>query len=1448
MIRQLIPLSFILALTSPIVWAGAAEEEVGERPYEMVWANRTEDDHPPLVDFENLDGWTVECVDAEATFTRSRQQQLWGPYVGKLVYRGAGKRPSVVVKPPQPIAVTGPFDCVNFWVYGNNWAWASDKTTPQVEIALRFQNEAGQTVRIPMTHVRWKEWWLLHRKLSEDQIEQLGQHAKLEGIEVNGGRNEEDRTLYFDNLSVYQEELPSLKFAPRPERNLTLFPGQTPGTNTGPGKLSFPTREETILSDNLTRDFKANFEEIGGIYHFRYQGDDGELVYRYRPQTGTLGDITAEWIGRGKPFRPTVDGGIWFAVDDGEKTVPPETIEPVSSQCVGETVESVWQCRVGERSVEVKYTFRLWQKSLVVDVECLGGSVGEFRIGRAEGVENPRLVTLPYLACEAQRPAVLVSGPVERSLFVFSIVDHYRSNASSLWAVNKVADDGVAYNGGSRYTPKTDGTRNDCFERLFLTVSPRFEEVLPNVANPKSPWMHVAGERVWIACGAGNREQDYAYWKNIARHGMTNIVITDHEVGWRDGGESFTMRTRAAPGKGGDEGQADYASKLHALGFRYGIYNNYTDYAPVNEHWDEDYVTRTPDGEWRSAWARCYNPKPARAVELEAKLAPIIQQKFHLDTAYCDVHTAVQPWRYCDFDARVPGAGTFAATFYAYGEIMLHQKKTWNGPVYSEGNNHWYYCGLTDGNYGQDQAARLAENPWLVDFDLRKLHPLCCNFGMGNPGMFFGRQEQLGSTPAEREARLDRFLAATLAFGHTGFLVREGGIANTVRSYFTVQQVHKHYAQETADEIRYADAEGNLLDTSAAVASGAFERSQIRTRYSNGLTVTVNGHTSEDWRTDGFVLPPNGWCVQGTSDVPLTAFSALIDGHRVDYVDSPDYLYADGRGRFTRFEKAATDGQVIAHKRKDGAVEVIPVGGCADFGITMDGRAATAVAMDVEGKEMGPAETRFSRGLVYVIPIPDVFSYLVTPQSAPAIALRCDRTKVVPGETVRIAGAAEHEFRIPEDASPGTRLWQSFESAWIDFTVVPLVDATLRIGPSLQLELVSRFGTIADGTATLSGQTRPVTLKPNTPVGAEYVFARPEKEEVRELALEVQVGDLSYRRRWWLKAENAIMPVAELGVETATGQWLRNGNETELDGMSGTQVHRSERTCGGVAKSALFMHPPYKTGTGYAFAMFGPIDLPAEPAAALRCEIGKADGSDSGDGILFRVAVIESDGKETVVAERQWIEHAWTPLEADLSRWTGRRVQLKLISDVGPANNSSGDWACWTDMRVESLEPVLDLTLHDQPVALRFEPGPLPVANLTADDLRKAKSATLHYQAIGLQCGGQYVSRGTLNGVTVGNIPSAAGGSEQERTWGEGSMPLGPEAIASLDLVNQFAIENPGQDCFKIRRFWIELELSDGRQCTSRISTPAYTQPPGWLHAEGTGVPFDEEIQVEIRF
>jgi len=930
---------------------------------------------------------------------------------------------------------------------------------------------------------------------------------------------------------------------------------------------------------------------------------------------------------------------------------------------------------------------------------------------------------------------------------------------------------------------------------------------------------------------------------------MRQVVITDHETGWRDGGESFTFRTRAAPKKGGDKGQYDYARAMQdKLGFVYGPYNNFTDFAPVNEFWSIDLISRTPDNQLQRAWARCYAPKPARAVEYCARLAPEIQKKFHFSTAYCDVHTAVAPWDRVDYDYRVPGAGTFAAVFYAFGEIMLHQKAAWNGPVYSEGNNHCFYCGLTDGNYGQDQRYKPAVNPWLVDFDLRKMHDLCCNFGMGNPGMFYGRGHSLGRTRAEIDASIDRFLAATVAFGHTGFLAYEGGLQNALRSYYMLQQLHSEYALASAREIRYANAEGKLLDSSAALATGAYKRSQIVTRYSNGCVTVANGHTTEPMTVDAYgrrvELPPNGyagWMPDGSIEV----FSGLKDGHRGDYAATPAYLYVDGRGKFLRFEKAAGNGIGICRILPEGKFEIIPYQG-AECGFAVAG--ASAVALDKENKQIGPAQVRVSRGLTYVMPVEGAFSYLLSPGPAPEAKLTCERDTVVAGERVVVRGRERHELQIPADAKPGDRVWRQLEGAWIDFTVAPLADARLSLdGDTLRVALTSNLPQRREATLTCNGKQQTVSLVPGRPVTAMVDLGKPEQEAIETIVVEVRAGDLQQRIERVLRTELGHHQVAPMPEKYQAGMRIRGEDERYDFGQTRGHVAPQAMSCGEKSKKGLFMHPPWVGAVGYSFALYDPVQLPQTPAA-FRASVGKKDGSDPGDGILFRVEVVDDAGRATSVAQTVVTEHEWKDLVADLTPWAGKTVRVKLISDVGEADNSSGDWACWADMRLETLKKTLVRTLESDTERYRREAGPFPVKGLTVADLRKAKSGWLRYDGMGLSGTGEYATEAVLNGIKLGHM-APAGGRETEGLWAEAvGVPLTPEAIRSLGVRNRFRLENPHHDCFKLRRFWLDLELADGRRCSSDISAATYTQPPDWKYAEGIGVPFEENIQVEIWF
>ncbi|MEN6546592.1 MAG: hypothetical protein ABFE07_11155, partial [Armatimonadia bacterium] len=1160
--------------------------------------------------------------------------------------------------------------------------------------------------------------------------------------------------------------------------------------------------------------------------------------------------------------RPCVDGGVYLQV--GDKALAPDKIEALDPPTLKNN-ELTTRYRVSRDGVsaDVTYVYRLWKKSLVIDTLCPGGNIAEVRYGHAEGTDNPRLVTNPYyhFGGSLSRPAVVVMGPPAKPLFLAGNTDWYLSNASQPFSALEVKDGKVSYQGGTRYINKTDGKRNDVYERFFLTLSPRYEEVLPTPANPVSPYKSVAGTHVWRAHGASNRESDAAYWTNVWRYGMRECLITDHETGWRDGGESFTFRTRTAPGKGGDQGQIDYARLMQdKLGFVYGPYNNYTDFAPVNEFWSYDLISRTPQNQLGSAWMRCYAPKPTRAVEYCAKLAPIIQSKFHFSTAYCDVHTAVAPWDRTDYDARVPGAGTFADTFYAYGEIMLHQKNAWKGPVYSEGNHHFWYSGLTDGNYAQDRGYDIPDMPWLVDLDLRKMHDLCCNFGMGNPEMFYGRGEAAGDTPTERDTYVDRFLAATIAFGHPGFLMMEGGFQNGLRSYYMVQQLASRYTQQPIKSIQYMDEKGNLLDTSAAIASGAYKRNQIVTTYADGTQTVVNGNKSDRMRYGETDLPPNGYV--GWAPKALIFVASADDGpgtHRSDYCVTPAYLYVDGRGRFTRRPLAASDGIGICRILPDNKFEIIPYKGAdCGFGIT----ATSAVALDKDGKEMGAANLRTARGLTYVIPMEGAFSYLLTGElGGPSQALKSSRGQVVAGEAVTVQGKQPHTFTIPADAKPNQRIWQQFENQWIDFTVVPLTESTATLqGNNLTLVLTSNLAAPAPFAVSLPGgaelqpaqslspTTKTLTLKPNVPTKVTFDLGQPQAEDATLLRVDITSGNLHQTLERGMRIVRAPVKLADLPAAYDTGMCVRNAPETPDFGKTGGHVVARAVTVGGVGKQALFMHPPWQDGTGYVFAVYEAMTLPNQPLA-FRALVGKADGSYLGDGILYKLAVTDPSGKDTIVAEKTVLTHEWTPLEADLSKWAGQKVRIKMISDVGPKDDSSGDWACWADMRLETLQPTLTRFMDAQGEQYRREPAPFSAKGLTVDQLRAAKSGRLVYDGNGLSgTGEQYGSFAQLNGVMLGNM-APAGGSETQGIWAEKvSIPLTPEAIQKLDRRNVFVLLNPGHDYFKVRRFWIELTLPDGRKVSTDIAPTAFTQPAGWTYAEGMLVPFERNITTDLWF
>jgi hypothetical protein len=393
------------------------------------------------------------------------------------------------------------------------------------------------------------------------------------------------------------------------------------------------------------------------------------------------------------------------------------------------------------------------------------------------------------------------------------------------------------------------------------------------------------------------------------------------------------------------------------------LYNNFVDHAPVNALWDEDIIVRLPDGGWQQAWFRTYTAKPARAVKLSRQISKAAKHKFNPTAGGPDVHTAVSPYSRVDYDERMPGAGTMMTPFYSYGQLLLEQQEIWGGPTYSECHNGYYYSGLTTGS-GACDGGNYDDKYWLVDFYLRKMQPISCHWSLG-----MRERNDEGS---------DRYFARTIAYGMPGGYLggwRQPFDYLSLRGYYMIQQLQSYYCKALIKEIQYANENGKLLDVSAAIASDAHKRSQIRLEYDNGLEIWVNGSREESWKTPHAVLPPSGYYAR-LPDENLEVFSAFRNGQRVDYVTSPAYDFMDGRGKWLETSFGATDKQMIILKKEDGSREVIPYG-TNKFAVALDKKPDSIIALDENYNEIGVTQGEQKGKLYYIKPMEGAFSYLI---------------------------------------------------------------------------------------------------------------------------------------------------------------------------------------------------------------------------------------------------------------------------------------------------------------------------------------------------------------------------------------------------------------------------------------------------------------------------------------
>ena len=854
------------------------------------------------VGFEDLAGWELEFWgEGHAELVRSGEEFIEGSYAAKLRFRSPGDSSVAVLKLAAPVPVPEGSDTVDLWCHCDRRT-APRSSAPRVSLVL---TQAGSMRVIGFGPAFWSFWSIAHRGLREP----IGAGAELVAIRLSGLRtgDDETRTLFLDRLEFTRASTTALGLqvpAPRwdvtPDAVLPLAPA-------GCANRVAETRDGVL---------------------FASVSDEGRVEYRYTPRRGDLSDLVARW-NEGPEWCPLAAGGPVFTGEDGEERPGDGSCrgELLSSGATGDALRVLWRYHTASGSTDVEWRLRVHGQSLVIDLseKGRGGRVAEWQLGEPEARSTER-VHVPYLTGHCGAGAVwLVDGDV----FMFRHADWRVSHASAPGAES------------CEYTPLTDGRRLTLSERLVLTVSGDFQRVLPSIPNPPSGVADVLGKNVYVnlsgTLSGESLSRSLGLWREMKRLGMERLIVKHHAHTWSrhsgQGNEPFVQTLAAAVDiPGGDRGLVEYISSVRALGFDFFLYTDYCIVAPVNRHFDESLVSRRWDGSWRDGWYQYYALSPLLAPVLARRFAPGLKERYGLTGSYCDQHTAAPSSRWVDFDWRKPGAGMAQTVLRAYAEVFAAERESYGGPVVSEGGHYWKVAGLVDGNYAQLRTPAGQERwqmPFLVDFDLLRIHPLEVDVGMGWRGSY-------GYDDHARDAddALDRFLCATIAFGHSGILYSPsfpGTQAidpadplgrwerSVVRTYFMIQELASRYAMVPVSRISYWDG-ARLAGSSDAVRSGGFRRSQVAVEYANGLRVFANGSLDASWhvQADGeaFTLPPNGWlAVQGTD---FAEYSALRKGHRVDYVRCPAYTFADGRGVMTDFGDVQAEHAVIVLHHRGG--------------------------------------------------------------------------------------------------------------------------------------------------------------------------------------------------------------------------------------------------------------------------------------------------------------------------------------------------------------------------------------------------------------------------------------------------------------------------------------------------------------------------------------------------
>jgi len=188
-------------------------------------------------------------------------------------------------------------------------------------------------------------------------------------------------------------------------------------------------------------------------------------------------------------------------------------------------------------------------------------------------------------------------------------------------------------------------------------------------------------------------------------------------------------------------------------------------------------------------------------------------------------------------------------------------------------------------------------------------------------------------------------------------------------------------------------------------------------------------------------------------------------------------------------------------------------------------------------------------------------------------------------------------------------------------------------------------------------------------------------------SMELPVLKLGENGRLRLDAPGIFRPSIALHGENPVAQSVgwQGSDETSGASVELVKINRGDQ------RHALAVHPPWRQAWGDVFVDYR-IALPKQTPITLDFATAIRDTAAAeppSDGVEYRVLAGEGDTFKTLFT-RFSAAKRWEPVQVDLSEFWGREITLRLVTDPGPAHDTTCDQSYWS-------EPVLASGAHPKP-------------------------------------------------------------------------------------------------------------------------------------------------------